>query len=361
MKKIFFNTLIKLLIKNKSAIKTEFVDKFETVCFFSNTAIGDTLFNTPVFREFKVKFPNKKAIALLNPINYELFKNNPHIDEIVLFNGRWNGFLKALKQLKTKNIDIAFILHSNEPQATPLALLSGAKYIFKQPNGTDEFAKYRSNSKWGYNGEVRYAVLNRLEYLKFIGIDSNNTKMELFLDSSDIDIVKDDLKKEENIKYIGIQMGASTLSRQWFLHRWIELCKMLLKDGNYKLILTGSPKEKSMCNELKNELKSENVLNYAGKFDIKKAAALIGQMDLFITPDTGPLHIAVALNVPTITLFAMANPIFANPNYDTHIHKFIKKPITCKTCITKRCKYQECMLQISANEVYDMAKDILYE
>lgn len=349
-----------ILMKNKQVIKTNLLtENFSTVCFFSNTAIGDTLFNTPVFRAFKQNYPHVKSICLLNPKNYQLFKNNPYIDEIVLYTGRWKNFFTALKILKNKKIDVVFISHSNEPQATPLAVLCGAKYIFKLQNAKNKFNAFHSNDI-DKNEISHYVVKHRLKILEFIGIKDTNTRMELFLKDEDYVQVDKIFKKENGIKYIGFQMGASTVSRQWFLEKWVELANLLLKKKNIKIILTGSKNDKIMCDKfVKNINFNANILNFAGIFSIRSAAALIGKLDLFITPDTGPLHIAAALKTPTITLFAVASPLSSNPNFDTNLHKFIKKDQTCTPCLDKRCKYQKCMLQITPLEVYNLCKKFL--
>ena len=176
-------------------------EKFKCVCFFSNTAIGDTLFNTPVFREFRAKFSDVKTIALLNPNNAVLFRDDPNLDEIITYNGRWGGFLRTLKILKSKKIDICFLLHSNEPQATPLAILSGAKYVFKLPNHKNKFNFLHSNTPQKYADENRYIVLNRLLQLKFVGIDSDESlakdeicRLSLYLNPADYVRVDEKLK-----------------------------------------------------------------------------------------------------------------------------------------------------------------------
>ena len=101
------------------------------------------------------------------------------------------------------------------------------------------------------------------------------------------------------------------------------------------------------------------MIDAAGKFSLREAAALIARLDVLVTPDTGPLHVAAALKTPTIGLFAVASPVNSNPDFDENIHKFIKKPRTCSPCVGKNCKFQECMLQIGAHEVWEMLKEMI--
>ena len=463
-----FENLMKFYLRNRKIKKCEMVsEKFKCVCFFSNTAIGDTLFNTPVFREFRAKFSDVKTIALLNPNNAVLFRDDPNLDEIITYDGRWGGFLKTLKILKSKKIDICFLLHSNEPQATPLAILSGAKYVFKLPNHKNKFNFLHSNTPQKYADESRYIVLNRLLQLKFVGIDSDESlakdeicRLSLYLNPGDYVRVDERVKnlngeqksnkeanfkqilshdKEQNLaknepeicsgnerKIIGFQMGASSRSRKWTLQRWCELALMILQDTNYQIVLTGSPSEWGECDlfirELEknldefssfkaqeNTLKSQSanqvnldnnslcvnescvennhvivakaisnsalefdkkisenpsdlanlkhdllgrVLNLAGVFNLREAAALIDRLDILITPDTGPLHVAAAMKTPTIALYGVADPSSSNPNFDTKIHKIIKADFKNYKGFDKHDDCAQTMERISANDVF---------
>lgn len=333
------------------------VDKINTILIFSNTAIGDTLFNTPVFRALKENFPDKKLVVILNPTNYKLFENNVYIDDIILYDGRWKNFFSVLKQIKKYSIDLSLILHSNEPQATPLAVLSGSKYIIKIPNNKTKYSIYHNNIELGPYHD-RHGIFDRLRVLEYLNIKATDPRMELFLEEQNKEeisnfFIKNNINKKKDI-LIGFQIGASTVSRMWFDDRWIELGKKLLDSNkNIKIILTGSPSEKNLTSKVSNVLNNDRVYNLAGEFNIKSAAALIGMIDIFITPDTGPLHIAASLRVPTITLFAAAKWYVSNPCFDEDIHLYIQKDRTCEPCIGKSCKFQECMLQISIEEVYE--------
>ena len=469
-----FENLMKFYLRNRKIKKYEMVnEKFKCVCFFSNTAIGDTLFNTPVFREFRAKFSDVKTIALLNPNNAALFRDDPNLDEIITYDGRWGGFLKTLKILKSKKIDICFLLHSNEPQATPLAILLGAKHVFKLPNHKNKFNFLHSNTPQKYADENRYIVLNRLLQLKFVGINSDESlakdeicRLSLYLNPADYVRVNERLKglngeqksnkqanfkqnlqadlagdKEQNLaqnepeicggderKIIGFQMGASSRSRKWTLQRWCELALMILQDTNYQIVLTGSPWERGECDLFMRELEknldeflsfkaqekrlkfanqanlnslcddencaegsdgkavvnsalefdkkiSENpsdlanlksdllgrVLNLAGVFNLREVAALIDRLNILITPDTGPLHVAAAMKTPTIALYGVANPSSSNPNFDTKIHKIIKADFKNYKGFNKHDDCAQTMEKISSQSVYELMGEILKE
>ncbi len=345
--------VIKLLLQIYRLFSAKKDDAIKIVVVISNTAIGDTLMATPAIRAIKNGMPEIKLIAVLNPANAELFATNPYIDDIVLYNGRWRSFFATLIKLRGLRIDAILLLHSNEPQATPLAVLSGAKTIIKIPNDKNPFALFHTNPKIASPTD-KHGIFDRLEQVKFLGINATDPRMELFL--------KDEWRREareflaiagfEKKKVIGFQIGASTKSRMWFEERWVSLAKMLLAhDENIAIVLTGSPKEAAMTERIKNMIIDKRVVNAAGVLSIGAAAALIGEFALFVTPDTGPMHIAIALKIPSVALYAVADPVKSGAAYDNEKHIEIKKPRTCDPCFSKLCKYQECMLQIEPQEV----------
>jgi len=364
MKVDLYGLFIDFLIRNKKINKKNKIDieDVDNILMMSNTAIGDTVFNTPAFRSLKQFYPNKKLIVLLNPTNYKLFETNKYIDEIVTYDGRWRNFFNALRILKTKKIDLTFILHSNEPQATPLAVLSGSKYIIKIPNDKNKYNNYHTNLPTK-EMEDKHGIFDRLKQLEYININDNNPTTELYLKHEWNDVIDNDFSKNNIVKkndiLIGFQIGASTVSRMWFEERWIELANVLLnKNDKIKIILTGAPNEKKLTSQIVNKVNSDRIFDYAGKFCLEEAACLIDKLDLLITPDTGPMHIAAALKVPTIGFFIAAKWYGSNPCHDTDIHLYIQKNTTCSPCIGKRCKYQECMWQITVDDVAKKMKEL---
>jgi len=345
-------------LKNKKPSKKKInIDKIENILVMSNTAIGDTLFATPALNLIKSKYPDKEVLAVLNPANYKLFETNPNIDKIVLYRGKWRDFLSVLFRLKHFDIDLTLILHSNEPQATPMAYLAGSDYIVKIPNDGNEFRHLHYNEKTArVLGE--YTIQTQLKQLAYIGINETNFHMELFPNKDwylDINRFVD-----QKITYVGFQLGATTKNRMWFEENWYKLASLILSyRGDVKIILTGSPKEVLLTNSLEKLINNKRVLNLAGKFDICGAAAVIERLSVLVTPDTGPLHIAAALKTPTVAFSVTGKESSSKPRDKTVKHQYIQKPVICDPCLDKRCQYQKCMWQITPEEVFNHVKSIV--
>ena len=77
------------------------------------------------------------------------------------------------------------------------------------------------------------------------------------------------------------------------------MAEMILERTDAVIVLTGSPAERAMTAQLEDALRDQRVINAAGKLSLREAAALIARLDVLVTPDTGPLHVAAALKTPT--------------------------------------------------------------
>ena len=171
MKIDLIRSLARWYLKDKTLSKEKIdMQNVNNILVMSNTAIGDTLFATPAIQLIKEHYPNKHIIALLNPKNFKLFSTNPNIDEIITFRGKWRCFLQTIFKLKSKSIDLTFIFHSNEPQATPLAYLSGSKHIIKITNKGNEFNFLHYNPPIAPRTDEHF-IDRRLKQLEYIGIN----------------------------------------------------------------------------------------------------------------------------------------------------------------------------------------------
>jgi ADP-heptose:LPS heptosyltransferase len=354
--------LLKSLDKRETGIDHLDPENVSRILVVSSTAIGDTLLSTPAIRAVRGRYPAARIIAHLNVSNLELFENNPDIDGIIPYYGGYKKFFRTIKAFRRERFDLALIFHGNEPQATPMAWLSGARFIIKLPN-TSEYRFLLSNQdnilRWEDFG---HGVEQRLKVAELAGCRISDKRMVLPL-LKEGDAFADRFLSENSInetdRLVGLQPGASTVSRMWFADRFSELGKRLVAlDPDLKIVITGSPKEHDYCKKIADAIGEKAVVS-AGQIPLKYLPSLLERIKVLVTGDTGTMHLAVASGTPVVALFAVSDPKRSGPYYDLEKHTVIKKDRTCEPCLSKKCKYQKCMEQISVDEVYNVINCII--
>jgi ADP-heptose:LPS heptosyltransferase len=334
-----------------SCIDTKNVERILVV---SSSAIGDTLLSTPAIRAVREHFTRARIIALFNRDNMELFENNPHIDGIVPFHGGYKRFLRTIWRLRKHNFDLALIFHGNEPQATPMAYLSGARYIIKLPNA-NEYRFLLSNrepvSTWG---DFTQAVEHRLLVAELAGCQAGDRRMVLPLATDQETPVEKFFQSKgivPSVPLVGFQVAASTVSRMWFAEKFIELGRQLTAQyPDIRIVITGSPQEAGYAGEIAAAIGSK-VIVAAGVLRLKQVPGLVRRFKLVVTGDTGIMHLAIAVGTPVVALYAAADARMTGPYYDNDRHTIIQKHRTCDPCLGKKCPFQWCMVNISVEEV----------
>ena len=158
---------------------------------------------------------------------------------------------------------------------------------------------------------------------------------------------------------LGINPGATYgNAKRWYPKEFAKVANELGKI--YDIVIFGGPGEEKMAADIEKELTIKNYQNLCGKLSIKELCEKIGGLSLFITNDSGPMHIAGVYKVPTVAIFGPTNyketSQWQNPNF--HI---ISKELDCAPCMKRECplKHHDCMKSIKAKDVITLIKDRL--
>ena len=324
------------------------------ILVISSTAIGDTLLSTPAIHALRQRFPQARITGLLHRRTAELFRYYRELDEIVLLE---RGLLRTARRLRRTRPDVAVILHGNEPEASMLAWLSGAHFILKHPkrHPAPQFLSRRDGDE-DYDPLTEHAVVSRLRLAGSLGADTGDTRMHLEpppgTEAGAAQLLRAHGVHDGDL-CIGFQPGAATRYKMWPDTAFMLLAHRLMHhDHKIKILLLGSNSEWRLCETIKGGVRDHHLINLAGAIDLPVLPALVRRLALLVTNDTGTMHVAVALGVPTVSLFAATEPAGTGPLQDLERHRVIKKPQTCHPCVTKRCHTPFCMDQITVEEVF---------
>ena len=157
---------------------------------------------------------------------------------------------------------------------------------------------------------------------------------------------------------LGINPGATYGSaKRWYPEEFAKVANALSE--KYDVIIFGGPGEEDIAKDIEKNLIISNYKNLCGKLSIKELCEHIGGLDLFITNDSGPMHIAAAYNVPIVAIFGPTNYKETSPwskNY-----KIVTKDLECAPCMKRECPlgHHECMKEIKAEDVLNAVKELV--
>lgn len=321
----------------------------KTILIISNTALGDTILSLSTIKSLKHSFKDTKIVFLVNKNLMPLFHNYPYIDKIIPFYGGYKKYFSTIKEIKRNKPKMAIILHGNGPQDIQISILSGCNYILKHPTNS-ELKKHLS---FDFTQKKQHTIEDRLDILRKLNATKIYTKLELpNLNNQNIIEKIDKYTKNKNI-VVGFQIGAADIYKMWPIENFIELAKMLIEyNQNITIIVTGIQKEYELAEKLTTKFKT-NVINSCGKFMIEELPYLIKKMNLLVTNDTGTMHLAIAVDTTTLSLFSTTDSNISGPHPSVlNVHNTIQKNGLEVQSLPKKKRTNELMKLISVKEVF---------
>ncbi|MAG08644.1 lipopolysaccharide heptosyltransferase II [Candidatus Woesearchaeota archaeon] len=322
--------------------------------------IGDVILATPVFRALKEEFPGCKVDVLVKKGTKEVLEHNPNVDNTIICEKDWLRnkldiayFLSLAKKLKGK-YDLMIELHTS-PVNILLAFFIGGYKIGYAFRGLG----FLSN-KTRFLAKKEHIIDRNLDLLKLININHKSRKMDVFFSKKEEVYVNALLKKHKltGKKLICINPGTLRANKLWQNNKWAELSDTLMEKYNAYILFTGSSNEKPLVNDIISMVKNKNkAVNLAGETGLLQLAALIKRCRLFIGTDSGPLHIARAVETPLIGLYGPTNPFIWGYNEDKY--KSVYKKLDCSFCNQEGCKRRkEKELCLRSIKVEDVVKEV---
>lgn len=373
MKNIFRNSIKKIKILSLRTIAGiadtfHIVKKFKSdppknCLIISTTGIGDTMWGTPAIRALKEKFPRLYLSVLANINGAEILKESPFIDKVFIFKKGILNVLFLLKKLRNDYFDTVIVFHATDRIVWLMSCLTGASKIIgskRHSKETDFVITHPINVP--HNTHAIYA---RHLLIRELGVESDLKRIELFIADNERKCIDDFLRGigiNQNSFIIGFQPGAAKPYKRWPGKNFIKLGKLLTERSlrlapewrNIYIIITGDSSEEKLSQAIAKEV---GCISLAGRLSIRETASLIERCALFITNDTGPMHIAVAVGTPTIALFSATSDENVAPYMSVNNFRAISKPKPCKECISKACTEAVCMEQISPEEAFKAVEE----
>ncbi|ORM62510.1 glycosyltransferase family 9 protein [Pantoea rodasii] len=294
--------------------------EFKRIVIFSTTALGDLLFNTPAIKAIKRRYPDAKLMLVSSDKNRDLVEKSQWFDEVAIWDNKIVRAPNLIRKIRRFKPDITLLLHSSLGYDILCSRLGGSPYILRDNFRHDNTAFNHWLDKYSTSVDG-HIIQRKMDLISVLGCDISDITMQF-----PITINKE--LRDEGSQIIGFQMGASGKNRCWPVEHFSQLAECIfLKHPNAKIVLTGAgqdqPIEKAFFALLPEQYR-HRVTSYIGKTRLPALIELIHSMDVLVTGDTGPLHIAVTAQTPTVSLYVSANPRHTGPYQDLSIHKTIR-------------------------------------
>jgi len=336
----------------------------ERILLFNVNWLGDVLFSTAVIRSIRRNFPSSFFACIVPSRCYSLLKDNPHLDEIIVYDekDRHKGIIAKLKffgYLKAKRFDTVFLLHRSFSRAL-ICFLAGIGQRIGYYTRKRGFLLTRKITSLDPNS------LHRIDYylnvIEKAGLKVEDRYPEFFFGEEDSRFADNFLARNpigEKDFAVGINPGGNWLPKRWPKEYWAALSDRLAIESGAKVIITGSHADMPLAEEIKRLMQARPVVA-AGLLNLKQLGALCRKLDLFITADSGPLHIANAAGcAKIIALFGPTSPQVTGP-YPLKNVVLLQKATGCRIpCYALGCKDNRCMRAITVQDVFNEAIRII--
>ncbi len=332
--------------------------------------LGDAVMCEPALAAARRLFHGAEITLLAKPPVAELFKGHPDLDCILAyqdpgqhagFSGKW----LLAETLRRQRFDMA-VLFQNAFSAAFLAFLAGIPRRYGY--STDGRRFLLSDPVPVPVGSQRpHQVDYYLRLLEPLGLNAEARSPRLYLSAEDTQAANSLLAEagiDEQEFLIGLNPGSTYgTAKRWLPERFAEAADRLVRDiadksgAGARVVIVGAKGEEALGLAIAERMQA-TPLRLAGRTTVRQLMAVVGRCGLFLTNDTGPMHIAAALGVPVAAIFGPTDSRTTSPFGGRH--RIISHPVDCAPCLLRECPIDHrCMTRLTVDEVYGAATRLL--
>lgn len=342
-------------------------NSFKKILITRTDRIGDVLLSTPAIKALRKSFPQSHIAVMVRPYARDIVLGNPYLDEVIIYDKyrAQRSFWRSIKfgwDLKKRKFDLALILHPTNRQHL-VSFLAGIKKRvgFNLKSSFLLTDKIEHKKQEGQRHELEYT----LDVVRSLGIEPEDK--DLFMPiRKDSEVYIEELLAREaaglaSEKMIALHPGASCPSKIWPTERFAQVADKLAGEFKVRVVVVAGPDDVDKGKNLISLMRC-GCIDACGKTTVSQLASLLRRCCLFISNDSGPVHIATAVGVPVIAVFGRGQPGLSPRRWgptgknDIVLHK----DVGCRECLAHNCqKGFACLQAISAQEVLAAARKLL--
>ncbi len=333
--------------------------EYHKILLVQTAYLGDVILTTPLIRAIKQVFSQATLDVLVIPQTAGALANNPHIDQLILFDKRrqkWPAFKDVLRILKARKYDLAISPHSSFTTGLLLKLSGIPQRVGFKRIPIRYFLTHQVTMP-----QADFTIEKYLALLQPFSKQSFSIQTELFPSEADKELARQLMQKLDKGKpTIAIAPGSVWPTKRWPAKYYTQLTANLKQPFN--LVFIGSKEEQDLCQQLIDQAGAERAINLAGELTILQSAAVIANCDLLICNDSGALHMANAMQTDVFAFFGPTVRSFGFFPFRPQDRVFEIADLYCRPCGKhghKECPegHFRCMLEIKPEMVLQAIKD----
>ena len=337
-------------------------DGVRRVVIRSANWVGDAVMSLPAISSVCREVPGAEVVLLAKPWVADLYSEYPGVHRVILYEspgvhegirGRW----KLARELKKERFDLALHL----PNSFDSALVSFLAGIPRRVGYNTDGRGILLTHKVSVDGRAKkgHQVEYYLHLIRSLGLKAVEGVPALQVPRDQIPPAEAILKSAGvgDGPYVGMSPGAQYGSaKEWFPERFGLLGQRVYRELGGRFLILGSPGDRVIASQI-GAIAGEGAVDLTGKTTLAQAMALIARCRVFVTNDSGLMHVAAALGVRLVAIFGSTDPSRTGPLGRNS--RVIYKSMPCAPCLKTQCpQNRECMEAISVEEVFEEVKDL---
>lgn len=317
--------------------------------------IGDIVMTTPAVHHLRRTFPHARLTYMVESAYAELVDGHPDLDQILAIppHAGIPEFFSLIRKIRRTGFDAVVDFHGG-PRAAWLTVFSGAQWKLGYHIKYKHFIYDLKLSRSPENGPV-HSVINHINLVSLLsGRKENNIRLRIAPPK-----IQEKKKIESFIqnpgiskrKLVTLHIGAGNRFRDWGENNLIQLCKKLCILPDITVVLAGGKEDQPAAERISSHIRN-NIFSLAGCLNLRELAVLINKSQLFVGPDSGPMHIAATTNTPIIAYFGPTLPAHFSP-WQARC-TILQTRTECRPCPQRDCIHGDyrCLRSISAEDVF---------
>lgn len=325
----------------------------QRVCLIKPSALGDVIQALPVASALRQRWPYVHLSWVVNESFADLLADHPDIDEVIPFvrRGQWlrrlGSVVDVSQRLARGKFDLAIDLQG--------LLRSGAMCWRTGARRRVGFADAREGATFAYTDRIhvpwhiRLAVERNWQIAKALGCLGRPPQPRLGITAEHRDWAKRVVASLPRPLLI-IHPGASWVTKRWPVASFALLAKRAQRVFQAGVLVIGGHQESRLCNNLVAGLDKNIATSIAGQATLRQLAAVLAEGDVYLSGDSGPMHLAAAVGTPVVAIYTCTSPARAAP-YGPQ-HTCIATGVPCAASYRRTCSEMICMSDLTPEKVW---------